>query len=258
MQGWDRRPPVKIAPQAGAKQKTVITPEALDALVKSQGVRVKVYRTSFCPNVKSIDSAEHNIDCKVCVGGSGFLDVHPLETWALIQSQELKKNQHMEVYYDGNTVSATFLSDVELQYYTLVELRDFSDIFIELIKRQEGPVDILKYRALKVNFLIDANGKEYLAGTDFNLDANGSIVWIGDRGPIKSQIYTIHYEAAIQFRAIKAQHIHRFLQVSLKQPDITMRKAPQQWMLQKEFLVRREDLLGNALAQNKIRESDEE
>jgi hypothetical protein len=256
-QGWDPRKPVVVQKPAGARARVNLDPVALDRLILDQGIRVRVFRTSLCPNVKSIDSAEHNIDCKIC-NQTGFIDALPNDTWAFFQGIDFKKLPQEDGYYDGNTLSATFLAGIELQYYTLVELTDFTDIFFELIKRQEGPTDVLKYRARKVNMLVDQNGKQYLPTSDFVIDPNGSIQWIAGRSPLKGSIYSIHYEAAIQFRAMKAMHVHRFLQVSSRQKTVEMKKAQQQWMLQKEFLVERKDIAGKRLAPNKVRDSDED
>lgn len=256
-QGWDPKKPVEVPKTGNSRNRVVLDPAILDKLVRDQGVRVRVFRTTLCPNVKSIDAVEHNIDCKLC-NGTGFFDALPLDTYAFLQSMDFKKMPLEEGFYDANTVSATFLAGIELQYYTLVELTDFTDIFFELIKRQAGPVDVLKYRALKVNMVVDSNGKQYLPTSDFELDPNGSIRWLADRAPLRGQIYSIHYEAAIQFRAIKAMHIHRFSQVSARLPNVQMKKMQQQWMLQKEFLVERKDVLGKKLAPNKIRDTDEE
>ena len=49
--------------------------------------------------------------------------------------------------------------------------------------------------------VIDQNGVEYFQAFDFNLDPNGSISWISGRGPEKTVIYAIHYEASVQFIA---------------------------------------------------------
>ena len=178
--------------------------------------------------------------------GSGFLDVHPIETTAYIQNQSFSENHNAEGYSDGNTVSSTFLAGIELQYFTRVDLLDFSEPFFERVLRNEdSPIDFLKYNAIRINNLIDRVGNEYYQGSDFQLDNNGNILWKTD-GP--SGIYSIHYESIIQYRAIQAMHVSRFAQV----PDddtglIAQVKLPEQWMLQKEFLALRRDDVGNVI-----------
>lgn len=257
--GWQTKPPVQIPKADSASRKGIVNlrPEEFDRLIKAQGVRVNVYRTLLCPNLKSIDGGEHEIDCKVCRGNS-FIDVKPITTWAFIQNQDLEKVHVAEGDWDSNAVSASFLSGIELQYFTLVELCDYTDIFYEVVKRQRGNVDVLKYRACTVHVIIDATGKEYLAQTDWDLDPNGSIRWLPNRGPETGVLYSVHYEFKAQFRAIKAMHVNRFIQAGLKSQNITFVKAPEQWLLQREYFVKRKDRKGNALDPNLIRDPDEE
>jgi hypothetical protein len=253
--GWNPKP-IPVLPGKNVTGKVNLQTEKFDDLIDQQGVRVKVYRTSFCPRVKSIDGAEHEIDCPLC-HGEGFVDRYCLETWAFIQTQSLEKIAQPEGMVDGNTVSATFQKGVELQYFTLVELLDFTEIFYERIKRQDGLTDVLKYPAVRINLLMDADGKEYFEGIDFQLDPNGNIRWIANRNPGRGVTYTINYETNIRFRAVRAVHNNRFAQIS-KDGQTHLIKMHEQWMLQKSYLVTRTDLAGQVIQPNKIRDADEE
>lgn len=257
--GWNSKPNTVIPKtQLGTPKGAVsFVPEKFDALILQQGVRVKVYRTMLCPNVKSIDGGEHEIDCKLC-NGNGFVDSNPISTMAVIQSQELEKVHKAEGYWDGNSVAATFARGIELQYFTRVDLCDFTDIFFERVKRQQGPVDVLKYPACRINVLQEKSGKYYLVDTDFQLDSNGSIRWLPNRGPLTGTIYSIHYEYTQVFRSIRAMHVNRFVQDGRKSNDVTMTKMPEQWMLQREFLIKRRDRTGKELDVNLIRDPDDD
>lgn len=255
--GWKVKEPVALPiPNIKGQRRVDLDPEKFEALIKSKGVRVKVYRTSFCPNVKSIDGGEHEIDCTLC-NKSGFLDIRPIETLAFLQTQQLEKMFMPEGYVDGNSVLATFPIGIELQYFTKVELMDFTEIFYERVKRSQGDIDVLKYKAHRVNFLMDKNGKEYFEGNDFCLDPNGNIKWHPNKGPDAFTIYTIHYEAAVQFRATRAMHVNRFTTVP-EDGKAKQMKLQEQWMLQKEFLVKRLDKNGNEILPNLIHEPDED
>lgn len=257
--GWD---PKLIPDQPGKdnRGKVNLKPADFQKLVDRQGVRVRVYRTSYCPNVKSIDGAEHELDCPLC-HGTNFLDRLPLDTMAVLQNQTLDKEAFKEGLYDGNSVSATFQGGIELQYFTLVELLDFTDIFFERIKRQDGQIDFLKYPGIRVNMLIDKNGVSYTEGPDYKLDHNGSISWCPEgRRPDAETIYTIHYETLIRFRAVKAMHVNRFGQIANRNAGghTQFVKLPENWLLQKEYLVtRRDKFTKEELPKNKIRESDD-
>ncbi len=249
--GWGNKTKT-FRPGTHSSGRVDVDPAQFEKLLKEKGVRVKVFRTLFCPNVKSIDGAEHNIDCKMC-NGSGFLDVHPIETISFIQNQSLERNASVEGMVDGNAVAATFPTGIELQYFTLVQLLDFTEPFFQRIKRQEGNADVLKYKAVRVNVLIDQHNKEYYQDTDFTLDQNGSVFWKPNRGPNPGDIYGVHYEAAVQFRAVRAMHVSRFTQVFSKSAGgVLHTKLPEQWLLQKEFLVKRTDRNGDEIMPNLI------
>ena len=140
---WNGKNPAQI-PDAAPRSRTALDPVAYDNLIKQHGVRVKVYRSMFCPNVKSVDGGEHNIDCTLC-NGSGYLDVDPIESVAYLANQNFQEEMTVEGYHDGNTVGATFLGGVELQYFTRVDLMDFTQPFYERVLRTEGytPITVL-------------------------------------------------------------------------------------------------------------------
>jgi hypothetical protein len=257
--GWPTKSTVKIPKTqfGAARSKVSIKPEKFDDLILAQGVRCRVYRTMTCPNVKSIDAGEHNIDCNLCQGNE-FIDIYPNCGLAYVQSQDLEKKPFAEGYSDGNTVLATFERGIELQYFTKVEFEDYTDIFWQRVKRQKGDVDVLKYKAKCVNALIDSNGKQYFSDSDFRLDANGSISWLAGRAPQFGIIYSIHYDHIATYRAIRALHVNRYGQISFQQNEIEMIKLPEQWFLAKEFLIKRTDFNGNELVPNVIRNPDED
>lgn len=251
--GWNPKNPA-VGPHKTTKGKVNFNVPNFDTTVSTQGVKVLVYRSSFCPNVKSIDGAEHELECPIC-HGSGYIDKYPLETWAFLQGFELEKGVFSEGLYDGNSMQGTFMQSVELQYFTRVELQDFSEVFFERIKRQDGQTDVLKYPALRTNMLVDKHGKEYFEGNEYKLDPNGNIYWCDGRRPERGSVYTVHYNTKIRFRAIKAMHNNRFAQIAVA-AGTQLVKMNEQWMLQKEYLVTRTDMKGKVLEVNRIRDSD--
>jgi hypothetical protein len=247
--GWNIKELVEL-PDLDPVERVDLNPEAFDRLLKQKGIRVKVYRSMFCPNVKSIDGGEHNIDCEMCMG-SGYIDMRPIETLAFIQNQTTEGMQQPEGWYDSNSVYMSFPRGIELQYFTLVEICDFTDIFYQRVVRTIGQIDRLKYRAQRVNVLLDQNGVEYFQGTDFKLNDVGDIVWKSGKGPAEDVIYSVHYEYPPRFRAITAMKVNRFTQYK-QEGQIQHIKMPEHWMLSKEYLVLRRDKDGNEIIENPI------
>lgn len=234
------------------KERVSFDPAAFDRFLRQQGVDVCVYRSAFCPRVKSVDGAEHDIECPLC-RGVGFIDVDPLNTMAAIQSQTLQHLENVEGFADGNHISVTFPIGVELSYFTLVEIKQFTDIFYERVMRNGNSldgVDRLANNAKNVNFLIDYNGKQYTQDADFSLTVNGDIKWKPGRAPADFTVYTIHYEIPVRFRAIQAMHVNRFAQVKkITDQQVELIKMPEQWILAKEYLIARVDKKGNRINQ---------
>lgn len=247
--GWQVKSPV-ILPGVRRSTKVDMDIQGIENLLNDHSVRAEVFRTAFCPNVKGIDDATHEIDCTLC-NGSGLVDRHPLCTWAYFQTQELKPYHFQEGWVVDNSVAVTFPIGVELFYYTLVKLPDYTEIFTQNVQRQAGGTDLLKYKACRINFVLGSSGQEYYEITDFTLDQNGSIRWLPSRGPAVNSIYTVHYEAAVQFRAVRALHVNRFVPITVKGGTKQV-KGPEQWILQKEYLVTRVDANGTILNPNQI------
>lgn len=176
----------KIRPEEDSQNRIDLIPAEFDRLIKQKGVVAKIYRTLYCPNVKSVDGAEHEIDCTLC-NGSGFLDVDPICCHVFIQTQELNEMPNIEGFVDGNTVLMTFPIGVEVQYFTKVELHDFTDIVFDRVNRRSGSLtDVQKYPVCRVNLVVDKVGKRYYQDSDFMIDFNGNIKWLtpGDQQAI--------------------------------------------------------------------------
>lgn len=220
-----------------------------DQMISDQGVRVKVYKTTICPNVKSI-GGPHNADCTVCYN-EGFVDIDPTEVVAYIASQMLNKMMLVEGYTDNQTVNATFQSGTELQYGTRVDLVDFTGVYYELVQKQEGNVDRLKYAAHTVNYIIDQNNVRYYVGHNFDVNENGDLEWIKDP-PAIGVIYSIHYNTTISYRALKAMHVNRYGNESFKKEFKEPVKLPELWVLKRRYLLTRADIDGLPLNPNEI------
>lgn len=175
--GWNVPEPVVI-PEINPQGRIDLDPSKFDLLIQQKGVIARIFRTLYCPSVKSVDGAEHEIDCELC-NGSGFLDVDPICVYVFIQTQELDKLPNVEGFVDGNMVLITFPIGVEMQYFTKIELHDFTEVFPQRVLRKPGALtDVLKYPACRVNVLIDRNNDRYFQEMDFTLDLNGNVKWL--------------------------------------------------------------------------------
>lgn len=236
--------------------------DALDQEIKDLGVRVCLYKSTSCPNMKSIESVDHNINCTVC--DNNMIDFSPKETIMLIQQQDFKQLFAVQGTFSIDEVMATFLSSESLQHYAKVVLLDFNEDFFELVQRQVGTsTDRLKYPACAVVgiFTVSGNTKtQYYQGSDFEVDVNGSIKWTGLHKPADKVIYSIYYQYHPVFRTLKAVHRTRYSQYNRRPGEIqapkktvgdnTYVKLPECWILKRDYLINRKDAGGGDLPPN--------
>jgi hypothetical protein len=226
-----------------------LNPDKLDQEIKDLGVRVRVHKSTTCPNLQSLESMDHDVNCTIC--NNNMIDFDCFETVAIFQQQDLVEQFKVRGTFSVNEIQVTFLSGVSLQHYARVDLLDFPEEFFELVQRQEGTdTDLLKYKACKVIGLFTVNGStktRYEAGVHFELDVNGSIKWLGATKPDDRQIYSVYYSYLPVYRAVKAVHRDRFTQYNIRPQDIkapkktvgenTYVKLPETWILVRDYLI---------------------
>lgn len=237
-----------------------INPDRLDRLIKDLGIRVKLYKSTILPNMKSLESYDQDLNTKVgnikeCIKvGNNMIDFDPIETIAMFQQQSLMEEYKIQGTFHIDEILVTFLSGQTLSPMTRVELLDFKEDFTELIQRQPNTdTDFLKYSACEVIGVFTINDSKtperYYEGADFEITSNGDVRWIGAHKPADKQIYSIYYKFHPTFRALKAVHRDRYSQYNtrsqaLEAPKVTIEdntyvKLPETWVLKRDFLIER-------------------
>lgn len=247
-----------------------INVDALDQLIKDLGVRIKIYKSTLCPNMTSLETMDHDINCTIC--NNSMIDLCPKETLALFQQQNLIQQFNVQGTFHIDEVMVTFLAGETLHHYSRIDILDFEEDFFELIQRQENSsIDRLKYSACKVVGLFTVKNnvqEEFHFGTDFTLTVNGDIQWIGNHFPSARQIYSIYYKYHPVFRAVKAVHRDRFSQFNIRPEQIsapkvtigkkTYVKLPETWVLKRDYLIERRDINKVLLGSNTYYDPTEE
>ena len=244
-----------------AKQLTTgINVVNLDQLVEDLGVRVRVWKSTTCPNMTSIESLDHDPNCPVC--NNNMIDFDCFETIAMFQQQDLTEQFKVHGTFSIDEAMVTFKAGVSLQTFAKVEILDFKEEFYEVMQKQDNlttNTDKLKYPACEVTavFSVRNNQKErFYQGVDFDLDQNGSIVWKGTHIPNDREIYSVYYKYHPVYRVTKAVHRDRFSQYNnlrdlagskIPQSAIknvngrTFVKLPEEWILRRDYLLDRKD-----------------
>ena len=241
--------------------------DRLNQEVLDLGVRVKIYKSTPCPNMKSLESFDHDVNCDLC--NNFMVDFDPVNSIALFQQQDFKESFKVLGTYHIDEVLVTFLSGVTLQMHTKIELLDFEEDFFELMQRNEfatTDTDILKYKACQVvGVFAKRSGAlvRFHEGADFELDQNGNIKWVGTNRPTDKEIYSIYYRYKPVYRAVKAVHRERFSQFNNRPDGIqapkkqvgdgnTYVKLPETWVLKRDYLIERRDQDGNPIPPNPL------
>lgn len=232
----------------------------LDQLVEDLGVRVRVWKSTTCPNMTSIESLDHDPNCAIC--HNNMIDFDCYETIATFQQQSLTEQFKVQGTFSIDEVLVTFKAGISLQTFAKVELLDFTEEFYELIQKQDNittNIDKLKYPACKVIALFVIRNNQtirFYHGTDFTIDVNGCITWIGAHKPIDREIYSVYYSYHPVYRVTKAVHRDRFSQYNdlrdlknSKVPDFAIKtvenrtfvKLPEEWILRRDYLLERSD-----------------
>jgi hypothetical protein len=212
----------------------------------------------------SLESVDHDINCTVC--RNNMIDFCPCDSIAMFQQQSLVEAFKIQGTFEIDEILVTFLTGKTLQTHTRVDLIDFEEDFYELIQRQTGDTDVLKYPATAVLGLFTAEGNpkktvQYYIDVDFQLDSEGNIKWLGSRKPADKAVYSIYYRHHPVYRAIKAVHRDRFSQFNnkphlVKAPIISPGdgnnyvKLPETWVLKRDYLLERRKEDGTKLPDN--------
>ena len=244
-----------------------INVEKLNQEIKDLGVRIRVWRSTLCPNgIKSLESLDHDVNCTLC--NNNMIDFGCFESVGMIQQQDLVEQFKLTGTFSIDEALMSFLSHVTLHMFARIEILDFTEDFFELVQHQEAPAtyDKLKYAACEVLGLFTAVNSvrtDYHEGVDFKIDMNGNVQWIGAHKPADRQIYSIYYKHRPVFRTVRAMHRNRWSQYNTRPDsmdpaiprktvgDRTYVKLPDSWILKRDYLIERRDIQQALLSDNK-------
>jgi len=104
-------------------------------------------------------------------------------------------------------------------------------------------VDRLTYPATKVLFLVDSRGADYAEGADFALDAEGRIVWAGQRRPAaepesgRGAVYSVRYRYVPHWYVRDLIHEVRVAQTTDLAGGVrTVERMPYTAVVQREYV----------------------
>jgi hypothetical protein len=231
--------------QPSGQPQIALNPQVFEELIRSHGIRMIHARPVPCPKVKDLYSGEHDPSCNECF--NGFLYYGHKEfvgafvgntnqrqflvngTWDLDQAQIIIPTK----YNDG--------SELDVQFFDQIILPDFTVRYYQRVEHSQGGIDRLHFPAKEVDFIRDANGRQYEEGADFIINQSGYIEWISTTRPgyditlDRGIIYSINYYCKPVFTAIGLPHQLRVSQ-SLEEGKSVQTRFPQLVIVRKDFI----------------------
>lgn len=231
--------------------------EAFDTAIESQGVKLVHFRGMRCPvgMTDRYDSRRPHDDHQGC--SNGFIYTRAGDVQALFTSVNNSRDPNDIGVLDGSTVQVTtprFYDDNEHELGKEIFVVPFDRFYLaeeqvlvehwQLVESHITGKDKLSFPVVNVANLIDAKGKSYTQGVEFNI-LDGQIVWVDSLGPgfdvdaNKGVIYTIRFAYRPYWYCSRVNHQVRVGQIETIEERKLIR-FPQSFTLQREHVFEKE------------------
>lgn len=222
-----------------------------DQLLQQRGIRFIHSRATPCPNILTIDNNAHEPMCGFC-DNNGFLHYGSREIWGVFSGNSIEKTFEAHGVWEIGTAVITFptqyLDGVQADFNTFDKLTipDFTVRLWELKEYEPRPGNIqeLRYPIVNIDYassIVNGVLRYYVNGVDFNINAQGQIVWEPSRVPAYDP--TTGHGTPITW-AFYAHPVYLVVQ-SLRELRVTQemvngqkvsRRLPQQILVRRDFL----------------------
>ncbi len=236
-------------------QSTSFDPEAFDNLLRSQGATLEHYAAILCPlgldNKNDIRHSNHPGKCS-----NGFIYRKIGEVTANVTSNSSNQNwsnrgieDHASAFttlprfYENRCDGRTTNIPIRIQLFDRIYIKDLEVQVVntEKVEHNQTGIDRLAYPAKMVEFLIDANGKEYICGADFEI-VDGDLHWKENRAPGYNPdldtgvIFSVRYTYTPFYYVESLGHEVRLARiVNPENGAVELKRMPFQLRLQREY-----------------------
>jgi hypothetical protein len=203
--------------------------DAFDSLIRGQGIKVVHYRAIPDPTGMAAIGDVHAVQSKR-QSSDGFIykEVGEMFVWFSANSSDWGIEVEGMTKHDTAVITVPHKyencpdKDVILAPYDRFYLKDIEVrvVAMQYVEANTTGIDKLQYPASCVEHLIDADGKEYLEGINFQLTPEGFIKWISQDRPgfnektSRGTIYSIRYRYTPYFVIARLLHEVRVSQVT--------------------------------------------
>ena len=203
-----------------------LDPVAFEELIRNRGIRFRLDKSSYCPNVKDLDGRIHSPDCKICF--NGLIYYTSCEIRGIFQQGKYERLQEIVGGWSIGEAVVTFSAytdspegeigkgvPIDVRPFDRLTALDYSFRHTQLVEHSITGVDRLRYPALSVEFISTAS-KRYYPDSDFVINPDGHIKWLTQSQPSfdqvasRGEIYTISYTARSSYIVVNNLHESRW------------------------------------------------
>ena len=222
-----------------------------DQLLSQRGVRMIHRKAVPCPNILTVDTNAHDPNCAFC-DNNGMMYYGEVEIWGVFSGNSIQKTFEAHGVWEIGTAVVTLPteypdgSQADFNTFDKLVLPDFTVRLWELKEYEPRPGNIqeLRYPAQKVEYassIVNGVQKFYQQGTDFNIDAQGQIVWVSGREPRydselgHGEVITWAFYAEPVYLVMQNLRELRITQELVNGQKVA-RRLPQQILVKRDFL----------------------
>lgn len=203
-------------------------PEAFDNLIKSQGARLIHYRAIPDPRGMTSRGDTHDtLGIRDSVDGFIYKEAGCITVFFQNNpnSSDITERGMLEVASAYISIPRNYENSNEPVLIDKFDRFFLKDIEIRVVTKQyleasDTNIDRLQYPATCVEYIVDTNGVWYHEHTDFEIDKDGNIQWVGQNRPGynpktgRGTVYSIRYRYTPFFVADHLVHEIRVAQVT--------------------------------------------
>jgi len=231
-----------------------LKPLDFEHLIKNRGLRWKLQKAAYCPNVTNAETMQHDSNCNVCENGMiyfGNVEIH-----GIMQAQKLERLYEINGSWDIGEAIVTFSAytdgengepgkgkPIDLQMFDRLTCCDYEFRWPELIEHSPTGIDRLRYPALSVEYLAGKTGKQYFVDQDFFINHDGHIQWKTNKQPTydmlnkRGEVFTIVYTARPVFLVVQLMHELRATKaLHIQTGQFAAVRLPQQVLVRRDYL----------------------
>ena len=225
-----------------------------DQLLAQRGIRMIHEKATPCPNILTLDSNAHEPNCPFC-DNNGFLFYGKEEIFGVFSGNSIQKTFEAHGVWEIGSAVVTLPThypdgrEADFNGFDRLVMPDFTVRLWELKEYEPRPGNVqeLRYPVRSVDYAssISKDGKtekRYTAGVDFNINADGEIVWVDGRQPHydphsgHGEVITWSFYAAPVYLVVQVLRELRITQELNAKGQKAPRKLPQQVLVRRDFL----------------------